>query len=161
MRRQQRCWLVGGFLVLATLMPIAYGNEAAPLAADPLTEKRMVAISEELRCLVCQNETIAASHADLAVDLRQQIRLKLQAGQSKQQIVGFMVDRYGEFVLYRPPLEARTALLWLGPFALLVVALLTLAIHVRRRRRAALAAQWSEAQALRARALFDDAPGQS
>ncbi len=152
-------------LVLVVLLPalvlLAHAKEARPASDNPELEARVLAIAQELRCLVCQNETIAASHADLAVDLRQQIRLKLQAGQSKQQIVGFMVDRYGEFVLYRPPLEARTALLWLGPFALLVVALLTLAIHVRRRRRAALAAQWSEAQALRARALFDDAPGQS
>ncbi len=108
---------------------------------------------------MCQNETLAASHADLAVDLRQQIRLKLQAGESEKQIVDFMVSRYGEFVLYRPRLEARTVLLWLGPFVLLAVAVLMLVINVRRRRRSVLASDWSEAQAESARALLDDMPG--
>ncbi len=90
-------------LVLVVLLPglvlLAHAKEAQPASDNPELEARVLAIAQELRCLVCQNETIAASHADLAVDLRQQIRLKLQAGQSKQQIVGFMVDRYGEFVL--------------------------------------------------------------
>ena len=81
-------------------------------------------IAEELRCLVCQNETIAASHADLAVDLRKQIRQKLQQGQSEEQILDFMVQRYGDFVLYRPPVKSSTWLLWGGPFLLLGAALI-------------------------------------
>src|SRR3546814_4780005 len=80
-------------------------------------------IAGELRCLVCQNETIAASHADLAVDLREQIRHRLAQGQSREQVVGFMVRRYGDFVLYRPPFKPVTWLLWLGPFVLLIAAL--------------------------------------
>ena len=99
-------------------------QEARPLADDPVLEAQVMRIAEELRCLVCQNETIAASHADLAVDLRKQIRQKLQQGQSEAQILDFMVQRYGDFVLYRPPLKSSTWLLWGGPFLLLGVALL-------------------------------------
>ena len=136
-------------------------KEAAPASDDPVLEARVLAIAEELRCLVCQNETIAASHADLAVDLRNQIRQKLKAGQAKQQIVDFMVARYGDFVLYRPPLRADTVLLWLGPFALLALALAVLAINIRRRRREASAEGWSPEQAQRARALLDEGTGNS
>lgn len=89
-------------------------------------------IAHELRCLVCQNETIAASQADLAVDLREQIREKLQQGETPAEIKQFMVDRYGEFVLYKPRLSARTMLLWGGPFALLLLALVVLWRTIRR-----------------------------
>ncbi|MEO8541947.1 MAG: cytochrome c-type biogenesis protein [Burkholderiaceae bacterium] len=139
----------------------AGAKQAVPESDDPVLEARMLAIAEELRCLVCQNETIAASHADLAVDLRKQIRLKLTAGQSKQQIVDFMVARYGEFVLYRPPLKASTLLLWLGPFVLLIVGAVVMAINIRRRRRGVLAQTWSPEQAQRARALLDEGAGPS
>ena len=115
----------------------ASAKEATPLSADPVLEARVMVIAEELRCLVCQNETVAASHADLAVDLRKQIRLKLTQGQSNQQILNFMVERYGDFVLYRPPLKTTTVLLWVGPFALLALALAVLAANIRRRRSAA------------------------
>jgi cytochrome c-type biogenesis protein CcmH len=115
-------------------------------------------IAEELRCLVCQNETIAASHADLAIDLKNQIRLKLTQGQSQQQILDFMVERYGDFVLYRPPLKTTTVLLWLGPFVLLVIAALMLVINVRRRRLAAQPAALSDADAAKARALLATPP---
>ena len=147
--------------MLALLVLSAGAKEAVPEAADPVLEARMLAIAGELRCLVCQNETIAASHADLAVDLRKQIRSQLTAGRSQQQIIDYMVARYGEFVLYRPPLQARTLLLWLGPFVLLAVAAVVMAMQIRRRRRAALAQPWSAEQSLRARALLDDAAGPS
>jgi cytochrome c-type biogenesis protein CcmH len=124
-------------LVLALLCGLAAAQEARPLAEDPVLEARVLRIAEELRCLVCQNETIAASHADLAVDLRQQIRLKLQQGQSEAQILDFMVQRYGDFVLYRPPVKSSTWLLWGGPFLLLGLALLGLAVNIHRRRRLA------------------------
>ena len=104
------------------------------MAEDPVLEAKVMRIAEELRCLVCQNETIAASHADLAVDLRKQIRQKLQQGQSQEQILDFMVQRYGDFVLYRPPVKSSTWLLWGGPFVLLGVALVGLALNIRRRR---------------------------
>ena len=107
---------------------------ASPAAADPALEARVLAVAEELRCLVCQNETIAASSADLAVDLRRQIRQQLLQGRTEAQILEFMVQRYGDFVLYRPPLKASTLLLWLGPFALLVVGLGALALQIRQRR---------------------------
>ena len=129
--------------------------KAAPnTSADPALEARMMVIAEELRCLVCQNETIAASHADLAIDLKNQIRLKLNQGQSQKQILDFMVDRYGDFVLYRPPLKTTTALLWLGPFMLLAIAVLMLVLNVRRRRRSVQPAALNEADAVKARELL-------
>jgi cytochrome c-type biogenesis protein CcmH len=106
-------------------------------AADPALEARMLAITGELRCLVCQNQTIADSHADLAVDLRQEVRELLQRGQTPDQIRRYMTDRYGDFVLYRPPLKATTAVLWLAPAALLAIALLALGVVIRRRSRLA------------------------
>ncbi len=115
----------------------AAAREAAPIADDPALEARVMAIAEELRCLVCQNETIAASHAGLAVDLRAQIRERLAAGESAEQIRSFMVERYGNFVLYRPPLEPATWPLWIGPFVLLLAGLGVFAWLVQRRRREA------------------------
>ena len=106
-------------------------------AADPALEARMLAITGELRCLVCQNQTIADSHADLAVDLRQQVREMLQRGQTPEQIRRYMTDRYGDFILYRPPLKATTAVLWLAPATLLAIALAALAVVIRRRSRLA------------------------
>jgi cytochrome c-type biogenesis protein CcmH len=148
-----RVLLLAGLVLLGGA---AGAKEAAPASDDPALEARVLAIAEELRCLVCQNETIAASHADLAVDLRKQIRQKLGAGQSKEQIIDFMVARYGDFVLYRPPLKPTTVLLWIGPFALLVLAGAVLAVNIRRRRASAQSAELSPEQAERARALLDE-----
>ncbi len=147
-----RC-LLGGLLVVFTAFAAA--KEAVPSAANPELEARVLVIAEELRCLVCQNETIAASHADLAVDLRKQIAVKLEAGQSKQEIIDFMVSRYGDFVLYRPALNARTLLLWVGPFVLLLVAVGVLTLNIRRRRAAA-STEWTADNAQRARALLSE-----
>ncbi|HOF50713.1 MAG TPA: cytochrome c-type biogenesis protein CcmH [Rhodoferax sp.] len=113
----------------------AFANEAAPASADPALEARMMRISSELRCLVCQNQTIADSHAGLAVDLRQQVREMLQKGQSEQEIIAYMTARYGDFVLYRPPFKATTALLWIGPGVMVVAGLAILVIVLRRRSR--------------------------
>jgi len=121
-------------LLLCGLASPLAAQEARPLAEDPVLEAKVLRIAEELRCLVCQNETIAASHADLAVDLRKQIRQKLQQGQSQEQILDFMVQRYGDFVLYRPPVKSSTWLLWGGPFLLLGAALAGLVLTIRRRR---------------------------
>lgn len=109
-------------------------------APDPALEARVQAISAELRCLVCQNQTIADSNADLAVDLRRQVREMLASGKSEREVIEFMTARYGDFVLYRPPLKASTALLWAGPGLLLAGAGLALAIALRRRARLADAA---------------------
>ena len=139
----------------------AQAKEAPNTSADPVLEARMMVIAEELRCLVCQNETIAASHADLAVDLKDQIRTKLTQGQSQKQILDFMVERYGDFVLYRPPLKTTTVLLWLGPFMLLALAVLMMVLNVRRRRRSAVNAEqgvMSSADIQRARQLLAGGP---
>ena len=140
-------------------LAVAVQAKVAPNASeDPALEARMMLIAEELRCLVCQNETIAASHADLAIDLKNQIRIKLTQGQSTKQILDFMVDRYGDFVLYRPPLKTTTVLLWLGPFVLLAIAALMLVLNIRRRSRALQPAALSAADAVKARALLGTPP---
>ena len=132
MRNPSPCQLIAGLsLVLAALL--AHAVEAPPVAANPQIEARMMAISTELRCLVCQNQTIADSHAELAVDLRQQIREMLLAGQSERQILDYMTERYGDFVLYRPPFKASTLVLWVGPALLLLLAVGTLVRVLRRR----------------------------
>jgi cytochrome c-type biogenesis protein CcmH len=100
-------------------------------------EKRMLAITTELRCLVCQNQTIADSHAPLAIDLRQQVRELIDQGKTDAEIIAYMTDRYGDFVLYRPPFKATTALLWVGPGVLLVGGLAMLLLVLRRRSRLA------------------------
>lgn len=113
----------------------AAAQTARPAADDPELEARMMAIAAELRCVVCQNQTVADSHAGLAEDLRQQIREQLKAGRSADEIRAYMTDRYGDFVLYRPPMNERTALLWFGPALLLGVGLVSLALVLRRRSR--------------------------
>lgn len=123
---------------LAALVCLMAGNpllakEAAPLAQDEATEKRLVAISSELRCLVCQNESLSGSNAELANDLRREIRAQIKDGKTDGEIRDFMVSRYGDFVLYRPPLKATTLLLWFGPGLLFVGGLLALIRYLRRR----------------------------
>jgi cytochrome c-type biogenesis protein CcmH len=113
----------------------ALAREAAPATADPVLEARVMRIASELRCLVCQNETIAASHADLAVDLRNQVREMLRQGKNEGEIYAYMTARYGDFVLYRPPLKETTALLWFGPALLLGGGLVGLWVMLRRRNR--------------------------
>ena len=143
---------------LVCVLSIAQAKVAPNTSADPVLEAKMMVIAEELRCLVCQNETIAASSADLAVDLKNQIRIKLSEGQSQKQILDFMVQRYGDFVLYRPPLKTTTVLLWLGPFTLLAIAVLMMVLNVRRRRRSAQPAALSDADTAKARELLANPP---
>lgn len=131
MRSAALAWVLG--VMLAVLPAFACAKEAAPAAADPALEARTLEIAGELRCLVCQNQTIADSHADLAVDLREQVREKLRRGETKAQILDYMTARYGDFVLYRPPVKSSTWLLWFGPLALLLVGLTGLALVLRRR----------------------------
>lgn len=123
---------------MALLLALALGShakEAALAAQDPVLEARMVRITSELRCLVCQNQTIADSHAGLAVDLRNQVLDLLRQGQTDQQILDYMTARYGDFVLYRPPVKGSTMLLWFGPGLLLVLGLGALYLSLRRRSR--------------------------
>ncbi len=102
---------------------------------DPQIEQRMKALTEQLRCLVCQNETLADSRADLAEDLRKQIREQMKAGKSDQEIIAFLTARYGDFVLYKPPVKATTYLLWFGPFVLMIVGTAVLFRYLKARRK--------------------------
>lgn len=124
-------WLIVLALALGALA--AQAREAAPLAVDEVVEKRMVAISNELRCLVCQNESLSGSHAELANDLRREIRTLIKDGKSDAEIMDFMVARYGDFVRYRPPVKGTTLLLWFGPLAMLLIGLFALIRYLRRR----------------------------
>jgi cytochrome c-type biogenesis protein CcmH len=132
MVRSVKSWLLTLLIVLAG--PVL-AQDAPSAAADPVLEKRVMAISEELRCLVCQNQTIADSHADLAVDLKNQVREMLRKGMSEKAIKAYMVERYGDFVLYRPPVKSTTWVLWVGPFGLLAAGLAFLAFKLRQRAR--------------------------
>ena len=138
--------LVAGAVVLAWAMAAgpavaqpaattAPPTMAPPAAQDPALEKRVQQVAIELRCLVCQNQTIADSNADLAVDLRNQVREMLRQGRSEREIIDYMTARYGDFVLYRPPVKGSTALLWFGPAALLVAGVAVLLLVLRRRSR--------------------------
>lgn len=124
-------------IFLATLIALSLGSvfarDAVPLADDPVTEQRLISISEEMRCLVCQNESLAGSRSDLANDLRREIRILISEGKSDDQIRSFMVERYGDFVLYRPPVKPVTWLLWIGPFVILGIGIAGLLMYLRRR----------------------------
>lgn len=128
----------------------------AQAAEDAALEQRVQRLSEELRCLVCQNQSLADSNADLAIDLKNQVREKLQQGASEKDVIAFMTERYGDFVLYRPPMKATTLLLWFGPGLLLVAGLI--ALFMRLRRRAAVAAEpaLTADERARAAALLDN-----
>ena len=123
-------------ILLILVIPQVHAKEAEPTVADPVLEKRVMAVSEELRCLVCQNQNIADSHAELAIDLKNQVREKLKQGMSEREIVDYMVERYGDFVLYRPQVKSSTLLLWFGPVVLLLVAIGVLIVKLRQRRKA-------------------------
>ena len=124
---------VAVILFLILFAALASAKEATPMVADPEMEKTVNEISAELRCLVCQNQTIADSSAGLAVDLKNQVREMVETGQSQEEIVDYMVKRYGDFVLYRPPVKATTVLLWVGPFLLLLIGLTILVVNLRKR----------------------------
>ncbi|HKO60755.1 MAG TPA: cytochrome c-type biogenesis protein [Pyrinomonadaceae bacterium] len=121
-------------LILVTAALPSAAQQARPMADDPVLEARLMNLSRELRCLVCQNETLADSRADLAVDLRNEIREQMKAGKTDQEIIAFLTARYGDFVLYRPPVKATTYFLWFGPFVLLLGGLFVLFRYVKQRR---------------------------
>jgi cytochrome c-type biogenesis protein CcmH len=149
------------FVLALSAAPFAgEAREAIPVGQDPAIEARMMALAEELRCLVCQNQTLADSQADLAADLRQEIRELMQKGQSDEQIKRYLVARYGDFVLYRPPLKPTTWLLWFGPALLLIGGLTALYAVLLRRRRLAPAEPLNADQEKRALALLSEDEGQ-
>lgn len=146
------------FLLLISGAFPALADEARPVADDPVLEERVLNLARELRCLVCQNETLADSRADLAVDLRNQVREQMKAGKSDQEIIAFLTARYGDFVLYRPPVRPTTYLLWFGPFVLLLAGLVILFRYVKQRRALIVEAPLSAEDHLRAQALLQTPP---
>jgi len=147
-------------LLLLSCMAFALATVAAQSAADdPAMEARLRNLSQELRCLVCQNETLADSRADLADDLRREIREQMKAGKSDQEIIAFLTQRYGDFVLYRPRVRPVTYLLWFGPFVLLVGGMLVLYRYVKQRRDSISEKPLTAAERRRAEDLLESAPG--
>ena len=150
-------WLAGlPFLVALLWINPVSGNEAAPLAEDPVVEQRLIVIAEELRCLVCQNESLAGSRADLALDLRREVRELIKSGKSDAEIKKFLVDRYGDFILYNPPVKPTTWLLWFGPLALLLLAIGVLFTVIRRNQRQSDTPALDDQQRARAQALLQE-----
>jgi cytochrome c-type biogenesis protein CcmH len=121
-------------LLLCFVAPLSLAQQAQPMGDDPALEERLNRLSQELRCLVCQNETLADSRAGLAEDLRREIREQMKAGKSDKEIVAFLTDRYGQFILYRPRVTPVTYLLWFGPFVLLLAGLVVLFRYIKQRR---------------------------
>ena len=147
-----------GILLLSLLLLLVAGaaaKEAAPMAEDPELEARVNAISAELRCLVCQNQTIADSHAELAQDLKNQVREMVRSGKTRDDVVDYMVERYGDFVRYRPPMKPTTYLLWLGPFILLVLGVTILVVNLKRRKALVSEAPLSEDESNRFKSLLE------
>ena len=134
----------------------SHAGDAVPMAEDPVVEQRMIAISEELRCLVCQNESLAGSRADLALDLRRELRTLIKANKTDAEIMEYMVSRYGDFVRYRPPMKPLTWMLWFGPFFLLIGALFFLVRMVRGQQAGAVAPVLDAAQRKKAQSLLKD-----
>ena len=120
--------------LMALFMGLAHAREAVSLVDDPIEEARLVHISQELRCLVCQNESLSSSRAELADDLRREVRDLIRANKSDQEIKDFLVSRYGDFVLYRPEVKPLTWVLWFGPFVVLLIAGIFLLVYLRQRR---------------------------
>lgn len=141
-------------LLLALWVP-GFAKEAAPAVDDPVLERRVMKLAAELRCLVCQNQSLADSHADLAIDLKNQVRSQIREGRSDAEIREYMVARYGDFVLYSPPWKATTVLLWAGPFVLLLAGVLALVVYLRKRRVRVVATELTHDEHARARALLD------
>jgi cytochrome c-type biogenesis protein CcmH len=143
-------------ILMFCLLPIfSYAGEAKDIAEDPVLEKRMIGLAENLRCLVCQNESLASSRSDLAKDLRQEVRDQMKKGLSDKEIIDYLVSRYGDFVLFDPPMKSYTLLLWYGPFALLLIGLIGLVIQLRKRKKTIPESQLSPEEAQRAAALLN------
>ncbi|MFL6570789.1 MAG: cytochrome c-type biogenesis protein [Burkholderiales bacterium] len=122
------------FVIVLSIASAFCAFAASPVSENAQLEKRVMALAEELRCLVCQNQTLADSHAALAIDLKNRMRELLREGKSEREVLDFMVERYGDFVLYRPPLRATTVPLWAGPFILLALGVTGLIVWLRKRK---------------------------
>ena len=142
-------------LIAALALPV-WAGEAVPVGEDPAIEARMVKLAEDLRCLVCQNESLAGSHAELAEDLRREIRGQMKLGKTDKEVVTYLTDRYGDFVLYRPPFRSYTLLLWLGPVIFLGIGGVAWYFTLRRRRAMQATEQVSAADLKRAADLLEN-----
>ena len=146
--------------IIVFLMGICIGlanaGEASPMAEDPVVEARLVHISQELRCMVCQNESLSSSRAELADDLRREVRDLIRANKSDQEIKDFLVSRYGDFVLYRPEVKPLTWVLWFGPFVVLLIAAIFMWVYLRQRRATVKPHLLSEAERARVEQLLKD-----
>lgn len=149
--------LAAQLLLLVCVAAGVTAQEARPAADDPALERRVMNLSQELRCLVCQNETLADSRADLANDLRQQIREQMKAGKSDKEIIDFLTARYGDFILYRPPIKPATYVLWFGPFILWLAGLTLLFRYLKQRRQLVTDQPLSAAERQRAAELLKTA----
>lgn len=135
---------------------LANAGEASPMAEDPVVEARLVHISQEIRCLVCQNESLSSSRAELADDLRREVRDLIRTNKSDQEIKDFLVSRYGDFVLYRPEVKPLTWVLWFGPFVVLLIAAIFMLVYLRQRRATVKPHVLSDAQRARVEHLLKD-----
>ncbi|MEQ1719519.1 MAG: cytochrome c-type biogenesis protein [Nitrosomonas sp.] len=153
---RMKVWLVFAFLVLMLASTLGWSKEAVPVAEDPEVEKRMLALTMDLRCLVCQNESIADSRADFSNDMRREIRQKIKENKSDEEIIQFLVDRYGDFVLYNPPVKPTTIMLWFGPILLFVIGFISLLIYLKRRREQIEEVPLSEAEQKKADVLLGE-----
>jgi len=149
--------LLVSVLLIVMLIPfLVWAKEALPVAEDLEVEKRMLAITMDLRCLVCQNESIADSRADFSNDMRREIRQKIKENKSDEEIIQFLVDRYGDFVLYNPPMKPTTLLLWFGPILLFVIGFISLLTFLKRRREQIEEISLSEAEQTKAENLLNE-----
>ncbi|MBX3617098.1 cytochrome c-type biogenesis protein [Nitrosomonas sp.] len=144
------------FLLLLLIPLIGWSKEAIPVAEDPEIEKRMLELTMDLRCLVCQNETISDSRAEFSNDIRREIREQIKANKTDDEIVQFLVDRYGDFILYNPPVKPTTILLWFGPVVLFLISIGSLIFYLRRRRVQIEEVLLSQAQREKAEALLKE-----
>lgn len=141
-------------LSLVLFASVSAGREAMLMSEDPKLEARLDELSHELRCMVCQNESLASSRAELADDLRSEVRELLRSGKSDREIKDFLVSRYGDFVLYNPEVKPLTWVLWFGPFVLLVIAVIFLGMYLRQRRALAAPEAMSDDERKRAKQLL-------
>jgi cytochrome c-type biogenesis protein CcmH len=141
-------------LSMVLMASVSTAREAMPMAQDPQLEARVEVLSQELRCMVCQNESLASSRAELADDLRNEVRELIRSGKSDQEVKDFLVARYGDFVLYRPEVKPLTWVLWFGPFVLLGVAATFLGVYLRQRRALALPVALSDDERERVKQLL-------
>lgn len=146
--------LIGMLFGLCLALP-GWAGEAQPVGEDPVIEQRMNKLAEELRCLVCQNETLAGSHAELAEDLRREIREQMKLGKNDKEVIQYLTDRYGDFVLYRPPFRSYTLVLWLGPLVFLIIGGVSWYFVMRRRRALRVTEQVSREDLDKAKALLE------